>query len=438
MTTLPVPDEVATEGFTADTSPTNQFGERRFVDKLGWFGPVNLLVVLAAAIPTSAVAGLLSYRFTGVLDPTAANAAIGVASMSGAFAGAVTSIIAGNISDHTRTRFGRRNPGIMLGAAITTVAILGLAFVPFTAVWPVVALFCVFQLGLNLFLANYTALLPDRVASGLMGKASAWAALGSLLGTALGSATTVLLIKIFGVENMQLGYTLLPWTIVIAMTIIVILLPGAKLVRDPNAPKLSVSEMFESFRPPKDRDFWFAYLGRLFIMIALMSLLQTQTQLLRYHFGLSIEDAAQLALVLSLLLAVFGLLSTAIAGPLSDKIGRRKLPVMIAAGFFVASSGVLLITNETWILYVNTILAAIAFGAFMSVDQALMVEILPNPETAARDLGFLGTTNTLSGVIGGGIGAALIGLGGYDTLFITAIVLAVIGILFFVPIKRVK
>src|SRR5699024_12177615 len=117
-------------------------------------------------------------------------AAIGVASVYGALAGAIGAIVGGNVSDHTRTRLGRRNPWIIFGAILGAAAILALSLVSFSLVWPAVILFCGFQIGLNIMLSSYYALLPARVSSPLMGRASAWAGMGTLLANALADIVT--------------------------------------------------------------------------------------------------------------------------------------------------------------------------------------------------------------------------------------------------------
>ena len=54
-----------------------------------------------------------------------------------------------------------------------------------------------------------------------------------------------------------------------------------------------------------------------------------------------------------------------------------------------------------------------AFGTYMAVDGALMVEVLPDRDDAARDLGFLNAANSLPIVFAPGIGAALVKTVGY-------------------------
>src|SRR5699024_7712705 len=291
---------------------------------------------------------------------------------------------------------------------------------------------------LNLMLSSYYALLPARVSARLMGRASAWASMGTLLGNALAGIVTSVLVSTFGASDLAGAFTLVPWTMVLMMGVVVLALPGARLSRHPGEARPGARELLAGFRPPKDRQFWYVYLGRLVFMVGLMLLVQTQAQQLVYHFRLPLETAASIGALLGIVLAVVSLASTIIAGPLSDKLRRRRAPAMVSAVIFALSTLVLLLSEDPWVLFVNVALAAFAFGPFSSVDQAHMVEILPDKQTAARDLGVLNTTNNLSGVIGGGLGALLIGTVGYHGLFLTAGALALLCIAFFLPITRVR
>lgn len=431
-------EAVAAKNFVADDSPQNAFGERRFVQRLSWFGPVNLFMILGSTIPTAAIATLFSLLFTVHLDEKSANAAIGLTNVAGVLAGAIFSVIVGNASDRTRSRWGRRNPWIVFGAVLATAGIIGLSFVPVAQVWPVILCFVVFQAGLNSMLAAYRALLPDRVGSRLMGRASAYAGFGSLGGTALGAIVANVLIKSLGVANAESAYRFLPWLMII---IVVVALPGADLRNQPLANESrGLIESIREFRLPKDRDYWLAYAGRFFTVVGLMLTLQTQSQILVYYVKLTPVQAAGLGALGGLALAGCGAIASIIAGPLSDKLGRRK--VLVAGSAILAGVAPLVLmmapSNPTLFYLISTGIGAIAFCFFSAIDQALMVEVLPNPETAARDLGFLGTTNTLSGVLAGALGALIIGSVGFVALFVSAVVCCVAGALIFIPIRRVR
>lgn len=441
-TATPDADEGAATNFVADLSPVNSMGERRFVERLSWFGPMNLFMVLGWTIPTAAVSTIFGLLYSAHLSESDANAAIGITNVLGVLAGTVASVLAGTLSDRTRSRWGRRNPWILTGGITMVVALLLLSVAPVAAVWPVVAAFCLFQLGLNTLGASYTALLPDRVATGLMGRASAFSGFGSLAGTALGGIAASLLIKAFGVDGASDAYRVLPWLMVVMVIVVLVKLPGADLRaarRDDTAPKAGLLSTIREFRLPVSRDYWLAYLARFLTIVSIMLTLQTGTQILRYYLGLSVEQAADLHALSGLVLAVFGAFSSLIAGPLSDRMGRRKPLVMASA--LVAGLAPLLYfaapSNPLLFVLMHAAVAALAFGIFQATDQALMVEVLPDPATAARDLGFLGTTNTLSGVLAGAAGAVLIGTLGFPALFLSALVAGVAGAVVFSRLRSV-
>lgn len=432
-------EQVAASNFSADDSPLNEFGERRFVTKLSWFGPLNLIAVLAFTIPTAATASLFSFMYTVVLPESQANTAIGITNVCGAFAGAIFAVLIGFLSDRTRTRMGRRNPWILGGTLCAAIGLGGLALANYSMIWSVVLFFCIFQAGLNTFYAAYTALLPDRVHSSLLGRASAYSGFGSLAGTALGSILTQVLVSIFGSANLKTGFFTLPWLMIIIAIVIVIVLPGADMraKKDESTGALA-AEVKSQFRIPKDKDFWLAYFGRFAIVLGIMLILQTATQILRYHLGLSVTGAASVGAVAGLLMAAAGAVSSLFAGFISDKIGKRKPLIAFTVAFFIIGAVLLAFSNSVAVYYLYTVFAALSFGSFQAIDQALMVEVLPDKEHVAQDMGMLGTTNTLTGVIAGGLGALIIGVLGYEMLFVIAGILALIGILIFIPITRVK
>src|SRR5699024_12328510 len=144
-----------------------------------------------------------------------------------------------------------------------------------------------------------------------------------------GGIVTSILVSTFGEANLATAFLLVPWTMVIMMAVVVLALPGAKLRREDGTELFDLREMLAGFRPPKDKQFWFVYLGRLVFMVGLMLLVQTQTQQLIYHFELPLKTAASTAALLGIVLALGSLISTMISGPLSDKLRRRKAPAMV-------------------------------------------------------------------------------------------------------------
>ncbi|WEV65211.1 MFS transporter [Bifidobacterium sp. ESL0764] len=429
----------------AEPALVNELGERRIVGKLGWFGPLNLCAMLFPTIATSAASALSGFTFTAVLPEARANSAIGLQSMFGALSGAIFAVLIGHLSDKTRSRMGRRNPWILGGSIACMVGLLGLAFADYRMIWPAVVSLCIFQAGLNTYYSAYNALLPDRVDSSLLGRASAYSGFGSLAGSAIGTILNQVLIAIFGTGHITRGFLTLPWAMLIVAVVVVLALPGADLRKMKDSQKKTgedsqnvPSPKTAKFRLPADRDFWLAYVGRFFIVLAIMLVMQTGTQIQRYYFGLDIKSAAAVGSISGLIMAVVGAFSSIIGGVASDKIGKRKPLLAVSAALVIIGLVILASRKALALFYVYTALAALAYGIFQAVDQALMVQVLPDKENAAQDMGILGTTNTLTGVIAGAVGAALIAGIGYRLMFLLAALFALVGILAFIPIKRVR
>jgi MFS family permease len=84
------------------------------------------------------------------------------------------------------------------------------------------------------------------------------------------------------------------------------------------------------------------------------------------------------------------------------------------------------------------VLSGLGFGSYMAVDVALVVDILPNPEDAAKDLGVINITNNVPQMLAPIINAALIGMFGYVALWPWAIVLVLAASVLVLPIKGVR
>ena len=166
--------------------------------------------------------------------------------------------------------------------------------------------------------------------------------------------------------------------------------------------------------------------------------MQFQLYIATDEMGMTRATAGRLIAMNSAVLAVTAVVLDVITGPWSDKIKRRKPFTMIAP--LVAGVGVipLFLVNEPWTLTIFAAIGGAAFGTYMAVDGALMVEVLPDRDDAARDLGFLNAANSLPIVFAPGIGATLVKTVGYPGLFTAAIILAILGSLCITRVRRVK
>jgi MFS family permease len=121
-------------------------------------------------------------------------------------------------------------------------------------------------------------------------------------------------------------------------------------------------------------------------------------------------------------------LMTVIAGPLSDKLGRRK-PFVFGSSILMAFALVLpwaWPTFTSWLIM--TFLMGFGFGAFQAVDTALMSQVLPSAKSFAKDLGVVNIAATLPQTLAPGVaGAIVLAFHGYAALFPVGIVLSILG-----------
>jgi MFS family permease len=88
--------------------------------------------------------------------------------------------IAGQISDRTRSRFGRRAPWIVLGASAGGLSLVGLAFSG--SVWGILIAWTLVQITYNFAQGPLSAVLPDRVPVKRRGTFSALSGIGLMVG----------------------------------------------------------------------------------------------------------------------------------------------------------------------------------------------------------------------------------------------------------------
>jgi MFS family permease len=388
-----------------------------------------LIGALSWAIP-AATFGTLSQALFADLDPENKIRLAAINATVSAIGGAIAVVVGGLLSDRTRSRFGKRKPWLLTGALLAAVAMIPIPFTTNFAV--IIGLFTCAQIGLNVLVAGLSALLPDHVHKNLLGRASALTGLGNLMGSAVGGVIAAALIPIPAI-----GCAIVPWTMVIAAVLLWWLLPTISSVNEPADP-LSVKLLLKSLRPPGDRDFWLVFTGRVCFLLGLLTTFAYQLYILTDYFQADQATAQRMVALSSIILAVGAGVFTVIMGPLSDRVGRRK-PFVIGAGIVGAAGVALLLTSHNVSIFPISFAAlSVAYGTFISVDQALMVQVLPNQQHAARDLGFLTVANTAPSIVAPGLAGLLVTLGGYPAVFVGGLVLTALSGAFLVSVKRVR
>ncbi|WP_279580834.1 MFS transporter [Fodinicola feengrottensis] len=135
-----------------------------------------------------------------------------------------------------------------------------------------------------------------------------------------------------------------------------------------------------------------------------------------------------------------GILLTCITGgAISDRLGRRK--VFVFGCSIVQVIGSLIVVGwQTWpATLITGLVLGLGFGMYLSVDQALITQVLPVAKDRAKDLGIINIANSAPQVLAPAVaGVAITYLGGYRGMFLLAAVVTLLGALAVIPIRSVR
>jgi MFS family permease len=393
----------------------------------------NLVTNVGIFMLWGAIPGvLLPLQIKGI-DPShkVENAAIVLT--IGAFVAMLAQPIAGVVSDRTRGRFGRRAPWMLGGVLVGGLALVGIAssntIVQIAIAWAIV------QLAYNFTQGPLSAILPDRVPRGARGTFSAITGLGTMLGAIGGQVVASQF-----THNIPAGYLFLAGFALIVTVLFVVLNPDKSNKAEPRTP-FDLLVFLKTFwvNPVKYPDFFWGFAGRLLLFVGYYLVSGYQLYILQDYIGIKSDAAsAATAATLGATSLVPIIIAMVVAGPLSDRIGRRK-PVAIFAGVLMAIALIipLVMPNLTG-MFIYVILNGIGFGAYMSVDGALMSEVLPSKQDFGKDLGVLNIAATLPQTLGPAIAGIIVLSFGYHGLFPIGAVIALVGAIAIIPIKSVR
>jgi len=392
----------------------------------------NLGLYLAYLGP---IAVLLPNQVQAIAGPAHKVAVLGWVTGIGAAVAMIANPVAGALSDRTVSRFGRRRPWIAGGALAGAAALVLLSGQH--ALAGVILGWCLAQAGLNAMQASLSAAVPDQVPVAQRGMVSGWIGLPQSVGVLL---AVVLVTDVVAGNG---GYVLL------AACVLACALPFALAMPDLVMPRLA--------RPPWEwrafaRSFWlsprrypdFAWawltrfavnLGNAMTLLYLLYFLRDRVHYSRLFPGHKAEDG----LVVLILLYLAGVVITAVAGGVvSDRTGRRKLPVTVA-GLVMAAAAALLALWPSWpAAMAAAAIIGLGYGVYLSVDAALVTQVLPSAAGRAKDLGIINVANSGPQVLAPAIAAPLVSqLGGYRSLYLSVAVITVLGSLFVQRIRSV-
>ncbi len=369
------------------------------------------------------------------LNPDNPAALIGSVLPIGALGAIIGNPVFGALSDRTRTRWGRRKPWLVGGILGLTVGLALVAMstdvVTLTLSW----LLC--QLASNAASASLIASFADNVPVEQRGRASSTLALAQNLSILAGVYGAVLL-----AGNLPVLF-IVPGLIGVALVVVYVLVAPDRLPEVEPRP-FSLKQIVGTFwtNPFRFPDFGLAWWSRFLITFATFMFTTYRLLYMQDHVGLSAQDAVG-AIATGVLLYTIALMAAAfVSGWLSDRLGRRKIFVAGSTALTGVGFVILALGDTVANFYFAEIVLGLAYGVYAAVDNALVVDVLPDPEKPGKDLGVFNVANALPQSLAPAAALALLGIGGgtdnYVAMLVGAGAIALIGALVVIPIKKVR
>ena len=353
----------------------------------------------------------------------------------GALAAVIFNALGGRISDRSTSRFGRRRPWLIVGALGMLVGLALIALAPGAALMAVGWFLA--QAAGNLALAAYVASISDQLSPAQYGRASGLVGIASnlavMIATWLASVLTGNMIALF----------LVPGLIGMVLVLIFAFMLPEPVLRENRLP-FNLRELVLTFwrNPVKFPDFGLAWGGRFTIILASFMFTTFRVLYMENHLGLEPGDAVRAVATGVTIYTVTSMVASLAAGWLSDVLGRRKILVAASILIFGLATYLLLHADTVTAFYVVEAIMGLAYGAYIAVDLALVLEVLPDREQAGKDMGVFNIANALPQSLAPAFGGFLLAnLGGgtdFTALLVAALVAAVIGAVLTMFIRGVK
>lgn len=386
-----------------------KFGIAFFGSVIAWAGPTQLLL------------GLQMIE----LRPDSKEESLALLMMLGGATAVVSSLITGYAADRSWfwvNRWGKRLPWVLLAAPLVTVGLFLMSFTP--SFWVLTGLWCLVQVFVAFVTNNLMTVTADVVpqekfglVSGIVGATYTFGIVG---GTAVATALPI---------------TQAYWTVgVISLAFIFQFAVGRGHVDSHVRPHNSLSVTVGD--EGSYRNYWLVFASRFVIHLANYTSLFYLLYYLRDHIGVPDPDAG--VLMLTVLYAVFTIITAIVSGNVSDRIGRRKILVVVSAFGVAAATGMMTIATGMGLVCAAAMLLGISWGVFSSVDQAMVNESLPSKRNRARDVSLMSLTQGVSNMFCGGLAALALRHFDYPGMFLMCSIICIVGALMVLPVTSSK
>jgi MFS family permease len=400
----------------------------------GFIGLYTLAYISTSLLFLAPLLVTLALKINSLVGIGQAPKSLALVAGTGALLAMFSNPFFGKMSDRTSSPLGMRRPWMVIGLAGGSLGILVVALAPNIAV--VLAGWCIAQLFFNALLAAEVAVLPDQVPIAQRGLVA------GVLGVCvpIASVSGTFLVKLF--TGNQLAMFLVPCAIGGFFILLFAVTLKDRRLAQADKPAWSLREFASTFyvNPRKSPDFAWAFASRFMFVLAYAFLATYQAYYLLAKIGTAKADVPQQIFLGTLAQSVVVVAASLIGGKLSDRTGRRKIFVLTASIVYGVAMFVIAIASNFNGFLVGMAISGLGFGTYVAVDLALVVDVLPDQDNAAKDLGVFNMAGALPFSIAPGIAPAIlaIGSGSYGVLYGVAGVCAIIGAVAILPVKRVR
>ncbi|GLY68176.1 MFS transporter [Amycolatopsis taiwanensis] len=386
-----------------------------------------------ALLPATAITLALKVN---QIDPAGKATSLSLVLGVGAFIALVAQNIFGALSDRTTSRFGMRKPWILGGMLTGTASLVLLAAAGSIPV--LVIAWALTQLTFNILLAGLNPVIPDQVPRRQLGRVSGLIGITQVL-SGVGGA---LLAQLF-LPNLTAAI-LIPGAFLLGFVTIFLFVLRDRRTRREDVPRFNLLLFLKAFwtSPRKAPDFALAWLSRLLVTFGNTTLQNYQLYFLLDRFGFTQANVGSAVLLLTIIGAITTIPTSIILGRVSDRIDRRKLFVLLSACIIAVAHIVAAMAPTFAVFVIAAVVAGLAVGVYLAVDQALIVEVLPSRNDVAKDMGVLHLANVLPQTLVPVTAPLFLAIGGgmrnYAALFIGGAVISIAGAIINQFIKSVR
>ena len=376
----------------------------------------------------------LALKVNSLVGIDRAPAALALVTGVGSLLAMVANPFFGRMSDRTSSPWGMRRPWMLAGLAGGCLGIVTVALAPGI---PVVLIgWCAAQVFFNALLASLAAVLPDHVPIAQRGLVS------GVLAVCLPAASVVgtFLVQLF--DGSVVTMLLAPCVVGGSLVILFAARLTDRRLAAADRPRWSLREFAGTFYvdPRRSPDFAWAFASRFLLVTAYAFLVTYQAYYLIDRVGSAERDVPRQIYLGTLVQSAALVVVALITGRLSDRLGRRKPFVILAAMTYGLAMLVIARADDVRGYLAGMAVGGLGFGMYMAVDLALVVDVLPDHDHAAKDLGVINIAGALPFALAPAVAPAILKVTGdsYTGLFTVAAACAVIGAGAILPIRGVR